>query len=230
MEAADSQYISGHARRPSHGTPTAEHMLPQQRTADAGSKPQAHEHGYLRQPPRMPDGARRPAFLVAVVTSPASHPVQRSWVRSQWARNEALLREALSASGARCPDSVLKFAVGINDQTAGISPVLLAEEQAHGDILVLHSVKDLDNDAGSWHQPSATTEKVLYGMQWAVEHYNFRYFARLGDDSYFRLDEFYRQAQAGAFPSSMAAIGFFVGPYEYRAIAQDWKSRFLDAP
>ena len=40
---------------------------------------------------------------------------------------------------------------------------------------------------------SATTEKVMYTMQWAVENFSFQYFARLGDDSYFRPDEFYRQ-------------------------------------
>ena len=45
------------------------------------------------------------------------------------------------------------------------------------------------NDHGSWHVEagaSATTQKVLLGMQWAVRRFDFDYFMRLGDDSYFR--------------------------------------------
>ena len=51
---------------------------------------------------------------------------------------------------------------------------------------------DLDdelNTHANWHVeagPSATTQKVLLGMQWAVRRFDFDYFMKLGDDSYFR--------------------------------------------
>lgn len=51
---------------------------------------------------------------------------------------------------------------------------------------------DLDdelNTHSNWHVeagPSATTQKVLLGMQWAVRRFDFDYFMKLGDDSYFR--------------------------------------------
>ena len=45
------------------------------------------------------------------------------------------------------------------------------------------------NNHANWHVdagPSATTQKVLLGMEWAVRRFDFDYFMKLGDDSYFR--------------------------------------------
>ena len=45
------------------------------------------------------------------------------------------------------------------------------------------------NNHANWHVdagPSATTQKVLLGMEWAVRRFDFNYFMKLGDDSYFR--------------------------------------------
>jgi hypothetical protein len=56
---------------------------------------------------------------------------------------------------------------------------------------------------------------VLYSIQWAVENYQFQYFARLGDDAYFRPEELYRQASAGNLPSSQAIMGYFLPPFPY---------------
>ena len=39
-------------------------------------------------------------------------------------------------------------------------------------------------------------------MQWAVESFSFDYFVRLGDDSYFRPDEFYRQVLTFSFSAT----------------------------
>ena len=115
----------------------------------------------------------------------------------------------LAKSGTSSPPIVFKFAIGKSSLTAGEGELVHAEEQDHGDILML-PVKDFDREEGQtlgYNYTSSTTEKVLYSIQWAVENYNFRFFARIGDDSYFRPDEFYKQVCAGEYPSTTAVIG-----------------------
>ena len=185
------------------------------RCTTAAAEPQSHrreDHRYL--PKRLGGITKETVFMVAIVTSPGTRPDRRSW--QQWARNVALLQEPISGAAA-APAIVMKFAVGGGDVTADTMAMLSAEEAQHGDILILDSVADLDDDntINSWHTTSATTEKVLYAIQWAARNYHFQYFARLGDDSYFRPDEFFRAASAGQFPATMAVIGRFLGPYGY---------------
>lgn len=65
------------------------------------------------------------------------------------------------------------------------------EQQEHGDILMLDII-----DANTPDPPpndfdeTATSLKVVYGVQWAVQRYNFTWLVRLGDDTYFRVDHF----------------------------------------
>ena len=156
--------------------------------------------------------------MVAVVTSPADRPDRRSWQREQWAKNTDLLRQSLPP-GTSAPELILKFAVGGGSGTSSVRPDISAEDQEFGDMLLLHDVKDLDTEEEDahydWHNTSATTEKVLYSIQWAVETCHFQYFVRLGDDSYFRPDELYRWTESGKMPSSMAVLSLFLGPYPY---------------
>ena len=164
-------------------------------------------------------GAKRQAvFMVTVVTSPADRPDRRSWQREQWAKSTDLLRHSV-APGSGIPEVILKFAVGGGSASSDVTSDISAEDEEFGDMLLLHDVKDLDTDEEDaqyhWHNTSATTEKVLYSMQWAVEKYHFQYFVRLGDDSYFRPDELYRWSESGKMPPSLAVLGLFLGPYPY---------------
>jgi hypothetical protein len=65
------------------------------------------------------------------------------------------------------------------------------EHQQHGDILFLDVIDTNDPDPPpNDGDATATSLKVAYGAKWAFEHYNFPWFVRLGDDSYFRVDHF----------------------------------------
>ena len=68
---------------------------------------------------------------------------------------------------------------------------------------------DLDQSEMSYNETSATTVKVLDGIQWAIHNYMFEFFARVGDDAYFRPDEFVRQFLAGDIPQVNSVIGAF---------------------
>lgn len=54
---------------------------------------------------------------------------------------------------------------------------------------------------------SSTTSKVMLSVQWAVQHYDFQYYFRLGDDSYLRIDRFVNMVSAEAIPMHKAVIG-----------------------
>ena len=105
----------------------------------------------------------------------------------------------------------------------------MLEDSIHKDILMLHGVSDLEVDYRHlhpnwpWYNTSATAQKVLYSIQWAVNKYDFQYFARIGDDAYFRVDEFYRQAMAKPFPTAMALFGQMTGPLPYRVAGKENK-------
>ncbi len=84
---------------------------------------------------------------------------------------------------------VLKFVIGKASLDRDSLILLDQEQEEFGDILLL-DVTDRDiPDPPPQGVSSATTLKVMYGMDWAVRNYEFDYFVRLGDDSYFRIDQ-----------------------------------------
>ena len=160
-------------------------------------------------------------FLVAVVTSPASFRERRGWLRNQWQKNMESLHKYAAQQNKSAPVVILKFAIGVEDDKDDALREVLKEEKDFGDMLLLHNIQDLEIDYTfmhphwPWRNVSATTEKVLYSIQWAVAHFDFQYFARIGDDAYFRPDEFYKQASNGEYPTKMALIGQMIGPLPY---------------
>lgn len=166
-------------------------------------------------------------FLVAVVTSPASWRERRGWLRDQWDKNMRLLNEHVRERQNGPSRIIFKFAIGVENEDSEEFKGILEEQKEFGDILLLYNVQDLEVDYAHlhphwpWYNTSATTEKVLYSMQWAVTHYDFEYFARIGDDAYFRPDEFYKQARNGEFPSKLAVIGLMTGPLPYTVAGKE---------
>jgi hypothetical protein len=122
------------------------------------------------------------ASWVVLVTNPASSVQRRQWLRAQWARSLGLIAKDQQTQ------VVMKFFVGNTTLSPDERDIVQAEHAAFGDILLLE-VADRDNpDPPPPGSGSATTLKVMHGMRWAVEHFQFDYFVRLGDDSYLRID------------------------------------------
>ena len=61
------------------------------------------------------------------------------------------------------------------------------EATTHKDILLIDAP---DEDHGEPKHRSATTLKVMHSMRYAANNFVFEYFARVGDDAYFRVDFF----------------------------------------
>eukprot|EP00494_Astrolonche_serrata_P032033 UN32302 len=70
----------------------------------------------------------------------------------------------------------------------------LAEAELHAISLepdvILPNLHDLDYPEEISFN-SATTSKVLWGIHWAVRYFNFTYLARMGDDTYFNIVQFF---------------------------------------
>lgn len=151
--------------------------------------------------------------LVVVATSAAPWIDRRDRIRTQFPRNVQLIRNDKQSV-------VLKFALGTQGQSDDILASAHSEADRHRDILLLPCL-DLDdnlNDIASWHLaagPSATTSKVMLSIQWAVQNYRFDYFFRLGDDSYFRVDQFMAMLNAQVFPDQHAVIGRIESGYVF---------------
>ena len=164
---------------------------------------------------------REHVFLVAAVTSPAAWHQRRSLLRAQWGKNMDLLYKLTSTEYVRTPSVVIRFVVGRDGLSDKEMEAIMREDSIHKDILLLDGISDLEVDYSHlhpnwpWYNTSATSEKVLYSIQWAVKTYDFQYFARIGDDSYFRVDEFYKQAVKGEFPRRLALFGYMTGPLSY---------------
>jgi hypothetical protein len=131
--------------------------------------------------------ARRDASIVVVVTTKASSKDRRDWLRQQFKRNVELLRQKdpAAASGV-----VLKFALGSRGLSDRGRNWTRAEQQEHGDLLMLDIIDVNTPDPPPDGEDTATALKVVHSAMWAVRHYNFPWFVRLGDDSYFRVDHF----------------------------------------
>ena len=171
-------------------------------------------------------------LLVVLVTSPASWQERRTCLRKQWKRNMEMLHKQVKMLDLPVPKILIKFVIGTAEQKGGIGEsmqMILQEGELYGDMLILQNAHDLEIDYmylhphWPWYNVSATSEKVLYGIQWAVQHLRFKYLARIGDDAYFRPDEFYRQFTLGTFPSNMAVMGQMTGPLSYPVASKENK-------
>ncbi len=162
---------------------------------------------------------RESVFCVVAVTSPAHLPQRRHWQRAQWSKNIALLH---AQHPHLPPKFVFKFCLGNHNRSLEQRLDLQEEHKLHDDLVLLNS-PDFDNDF--WgditvHGHSATTLKVLAAIQHALQMYEFQYIVRLGDDSYFRPENFFARVQQGLLPAWSACIGFSApAPLRYKTSA-----------
>ena len=144
--------------------------------------------------------------VVVVVTSAAGWVDRRQRIRHQFPRN---LRLVLSSEENSV---VLKFAIGTEGVRKDVIDMVKLEAGNFSDILFFECV-DEDGDLKHphlWRRDagvSSTTSKVLLSVQWAVQHYDFQYFFRLGDDSYFRIDKFLSMLSNREIPTLNAVVG-----------------------
>ena len=144
--------------------------------------------------------------VVVVATSALGWADRRARVRAQFPRNMKLLPRYHSRA------ALLKFAIG----TQGLADDRLAQAHAEAsefsDLLLLNC---LDEDIELKHPPSwqldagvsSTTSKVMLSVQWAIRHFDFQYYFRLGDDSYFRVDRFVTMLSSQSLPMHNAVVG-----------------------
>ena len=144
--------------------------------------------------------------VVIVVTSAAGWLDRRERIRTQFPRNVQLVPSVEEQS------ALLRFAIG----TQGVSTKMLGSVRAEAgnssDMLFFYCLDEDDElkhphlwrrDAG----PSSTTNSVMLSVQWAVRHFDFEYFFRLGHDSYFRVDKFLAMLFSKEVPSRKAVVG-----------------------
>ena len=148
----------------------------------------------------------RAKFVDVVVVAPSAAGWQdrRARIREQFPRNLKLMNSSRSAT--------LKFALGTRNISETAVAALEAEQGEHQDMLLMDCI-DMDDDLNwNWNwkldgDVSATTSKVMLSIAWAVQHYTFHYFFRLGDDSYFRVDKFVELFDAHQIPREKAVVG-----------------------
>jgi len=128
--------------------------------------------------------------VVVVVPSPAAWAARREALRRQFARSLALLPPGTSAT--------LLFVVGARGPGAPV------EDAGAADILLVDCA---DVDGGWPLTDSATTCKVARALAEAVARFRFHFFARVGDDAYFRVDTFLaRVAPAHVAPARRGSL------------------------
>ena len=145
-------------------------------------------------------------LLFVSVPNAAADASRRHPLRAQWAKSLALMEQKARGRGApRSPRTELRFVIGTEGMDAGALKAIRAESHTHRDVLLIDAP---DKDAGEPRARSSTTLKVLHSMRYAVNHYTFDYFARVGDDAYFRVDYFAELAREHIFPAQEAYIGY----------------------
>lgn len=146
----------------------------------------------------------RTVNVVIVAPSAAAWDDRRTKVREQLGKNMQLLSSNQSA--------IFKFALGTADLTPHLEISTRAEQATFSDMLFFNCI-DKDealNFEVNWNihaGPSSTTCKVKASVLWAVKHYQFQYFFRLGDDSYLRIDRFMSLLGQKELPTGKAVIG-----------------------
>ncbi|KAL3132142.1 UDP-Gal betaGal beta 1,3-galactosyltransferase, polypeptide 6 [Trebouxia sp. C0010 RCD-2024] len=175
--------------------------------------PEAAEVTPLQFQPRQPKRqGRRDTFqlpyitVVVVVTSVAGWSDRRERIRAQFPRNVRLIPDNGEQS------VLLKFAVGRHGPSQEVISNVTLEAAKFADILMLDCLDEDDslNTQANWALTagvSATTSKVMLSVKWAVRHFDFDYFFRLGDDSYFRIDKFMSMISDQQIPARSAVVG-----------------------
>lgn len=144
--------------------------------------------------------------VVVVATSAAGWTDRRERIRAQFPRNLRLIPDNEEQS------TILKFAVGRQGPAQVVMSNVTLEAADFVDILILDCLDEDEelNIQANWNLAagvSATTSKVMLSIKWAVRHYDFDYFFRLGDDSYFRIDRFMSMISLQQIPSRSAVVG-----------------------
>ena len=163
--------------------------------------------------------------LLVFVSVPnvASGTARRFPLRKQWHKSLVLMEErmkkmdsyanATAATGAGgAPATVpttrtaLRFVIGTENMDPTQLDLIKQEASTHRDILLIDAP---DEDHGEPKHRSATTLKVMHSMRYAANNYVFDYFARVGDDAYFRVDFFAELVLLQkVYPQKNAYIGY----------------------
>lgn len=149
------------------------------------------------------------------VPNTASGTARRFPFRKQWRKSLALMEQktrimdadgAVAATGtdastispsapshpALSPRTALRFVIGTEGMVQTQLEEVRQEAASHGDILLIDAPDDDPDDDKVLPNAvrSATTLKVMHSMRYAANNFAFEYFARVGDDAYFRVDYF----------------------------------------
>ena len=102
--------------------------------------------------------------------------------------------------------TALRFVIGTENMGQTQLDLIRQEATTHKDILLIDAP---DEDHGEPKRRSATTLKVMHSMRYAANNFVFQYFARVGDDAYFRVDFFAELVLLQkAYPQENAYIGY----------------------
>ena len=172
--------------------------------------------------------------LLVFVSVPnvASGTARRFPLRKQWHKSLVLMEERmrkLDAAGGSAsantassstsassstrshpapppPRTALRFVIGTENMEQTQLDLIKQEAITHKDILLIDAP---DEDHGEPKQRSATTLKVMHSMRNAANNFVFQYFARVGDDAYFRVDYFAELVLLqNIYPQTNAYIGY----------------------
>jgi hypothetical protein len=83
--------------------------------------------------------------------------------------------------------TALRFVIGTQNMEQAQLQSIRQEAAFKNDILMIDAP---DRDEGEPKRGSSTTLKVMHSMRYAANNFVFEYFARVGDDAYFRVDYF----------------------------------------
>jgi hypothetical protein len=114
---------------------------------------------------------KQQASIVVTVPAKADSHQRRGWQRAQWARNVELLRRQ---DPAAADSAVFKFIVGLQGLSEAAAALVRAEQQQHGDMLLLpHTIDTNVPDPPPEGTDTATVLKVIAGATWATQHFTF---------------------------------------------------------
>jgi hypothetical protein len=157
-------------------------------------------------------------LVFVAVPNVASGTARRFPLRKQWHKSLMLMEERLrklDAAGADAGDrpanvpntrTALRFVIGTESMEQAQLDSIKHESLTHKDILLINAP---DEDHGEPKHRSATTLKVMHSMRYAANNFVFEYFARVGDDAYFRVDYFAELVLLKkVYPQENAYIGY----------------------
>jgi Galactosyltransferase len=155
------------------------------------------------------------------VPNVASETARRFPLRQQWHKSLTLMEKRMKRLGTDAapiptPRAALRFVIGTEGMDVAQVESMRVEAATHGDILLIEAP---DNDRGGEpRERSSTTLKVMHSMRYAANNYIFEYFARVGDDAYFRVDFFAELVLIRKiYPRDNAYIGYKFANHVVRA-------------